>query len=307
MKKILTSAIAIGSAMTLAMISAAQVFALDENALQDGIFNEQAIAEQQFVNSFSDETTREVAEYYLNGGLSLEETADIMKTYEEGLEQMSISTRASVSSPYYNTSKLCGTKHYAAAIIVDPTEDVGEIFSLTFNNTILSCAKSDISICLPYTGSECETTMQNIIKQVKTNTTIKTTVMANAPEKATVAEGIVRYNFKITNKNSITSESDFRDAIQFNPISGSSVAMETYALGDVDHNGVIDAQDQTYLSQFLVGKIDGFNFTYSDGSNHYSFATNGLAADTNQDDVVDMLDAIQLNKYIAGQSNTLVD
>lgn len=71
MKKILTSAIAIGSAMTLAMISAAQVFALDENALQDGIFNEQAIAEQQFVNSFSDETTREVAEYYLNGGLSL--------------------------------------------------------------------------------------------------------------------------------------------------------------------------------------------------------------------------------------------
>ena len=83
--------------------------------------------------------------------------------------------------------------------------------------------------------------------------------------------------------------------------------METYALGDVDHNGVIDAQDQTYLSQFLVGKIDGFNFTYSDGSNHYSFATNGLAADTNQDDVVDMLDAIQLNKYIAGQSSTLVD
>ena len=100
MKKILTSAIAVGSAMTLAMISAAQVFALDENALQDGIFNEQAIAEQQFVNSFSDETTREVAEYYLNGGLSLEETADIMKTYEEGLRQMSISTRASVSSPY---------------------------------------------------------------------------------------------------------------------------------------------------------------------------------------------------------------
>ena len=74
MKKILTSAIAVGSAMTLAMLSAAQVFALDENALQDGIFNEQAIAEQQFVNSFSDETTREVAEYYLNGGLSLDET-----------------------------------------------------------------------------------------------------------------------------------------------------------------------------------------------------------------------------------------
>ena len=114
MKKILTSAIAVGSAMTLAMISAAQVFALDENAIQDGIFNEQAIAEQQFVNSFSDETTREVAEYYLNGGLSLEETADIMKTYEEGLEQMSVSTQATaIDSQYYSSTNLCGCCYYS--------------------------------------------------------------------------------------------------------------------------------------------------------------------------------------------------
>lgn len=308
MKKILTSAIAAGSAMTLAMLSAAQVFALDENALQDGIFNEQAIAEQQFVNSFSDETTREVAEYYLNGGLSLEETADIMKIYEEGLEQMSVSTQATIiDSQYYSSTNLCDTKHYAAAIIADTKEDVGETFSVIFNHNILSCAKSDVFLCFPYTKAECGATMVNTVKTAKTNTTIKTTVIANAPAKASVAEGIVRYKFGITDEESIGSEKDLRDAIDFDPVSNSAVTMETFALGDVDHNGVVNAQDQTYLSQFLIGKIDGFNFEYSDGSNHYSFATNGLAADTNQDNVVDMLDAIQLNKYIAGQSSTLVD
>lgn len=153
MKKILTSAIAVGSAMTLAMLSAAQVFALDENALQDGIFNEQAIAEQQFVNSFSDETTREVAEYYLNGGLSLEETADMVKIYEEGVEQTSISTQAgTVTSPYYNKSKLCGTKHYLAVIEVNPQYDVDEVFDFTLNTRFLTCDPvADKFTCAPYT------------------------------------------------------------------------------------------------------------------------------------------------------------
>ena len=50
-----------------------------------------------------------------------------------------------------------------------------------------------------------------------------------------------------------------------------------------------------------------FDFKYSDGSNHFSYATNGLAADVNQDNVIDMQDAIQIGKYVSGQSSTLVD
>lgn len=314
MKKILTSAIAIGSAMTLAMLSAAQVFALDENALQDGIFNEQAIAEQQFVNSFSDETTREVAEYYLNGGLSLEETADMVKIYEEGVEQMSISTQSgSVTSPYYSTSKLCDTKHYVAVIEALPQYDVNEVFDITLNTRFLKCDPAvDKFTCFPYTESSfAYSDYAFVFKSTASSTTIRTNVTANAKTNGTeaenkVAEPLVRFRLHYGDSTP-TSENALYKSISFSQVNQGGAEIETFALGDVNHDGVVDAQDQSYLTKFLIGSVNDFDFKYSDGSNHFSYATNGLAADVNQDNVVDMLDAIQIGKYVSGQSSTLVD
>lgn len=314
MKKILTSAIAIGSAMTLAMISAAQVFALDENALQDGIFNEQAIAEQQFVNSFSDETTRKVAEYYLNGGLSLEETADMVKIYEEGVEQMSISTQSGdVTTPYYSTSKLCGTKHYVAVIEALPQYDVNEVFDITLNTRFLKCDPAvDKFTCFPYTESSfAYSDYAFVFKSTASSTTIRTNVTANAKTNGTeaenkVAEPLVRFRLHYGDSTP-TSENALYKSISFSQVNQGGAEIETFALGDVNHDGVVDAQDQSYLTKFLIGSVNDFDFKYSDGSNHFSYATNGLAADVNQDNVVDMLDAIQIGKYVSGQSSTLVD
>ena len=314
MKKILTSAIAIGSAMTLAMISAAQVFALDENALQDGIFNEQAIAEQQFVNSFSDETTREVVEYYLNGGLSLEETADMVKIYEEGVEQMSISTQSGdVTTPYYSTSKLCGTKHYVAVIEALPQYDVNEVFDITLNTRFLKCDPAvDKFTCFPYTESSfAYSDYAFVFKSTASSTTIRTNVTANAKTNGTeaenkVAEPLVRFRLHYGDSTP-TSENALYKSISFSQVNQGGAEIETFALGDVNHDGVVDAQDQSYLTKFLIGSVNDFDFKYSDGSNHFSYATNGLAADVNQDNVVDMLDAIQIGKYVSGQSSTLVD
>lgn len=314
MKKILTSAIAIGSAMTLAMLSAAQVFAFDENALQDGIFNEQAIAEQQFVNSFSDETTRKVAEYYLNGGLSLEETADMVKIYEEGVEQMSISTQSGdVTSPYYSTSKLCGTKHYVAVIEALPQYDVNEVFDITLNTRFLKCDPTvDKFTCFPYTESSfAYSDYAFVFKSTASSTTIRTNVTANAKTNGTeaenkVAEPLVRFRLHYGDSTP-TSENALYKSISFSQVNQGGAEIETFALGDVNHDGVVDAQDQSYLTKFLIGSVNDFDFKYSDGSNHFSYATNGLAADVNQDNVVDMLDAVQIGKYIDGQSSTLVD
>lgn len=314
MKKILTSAIAIGSAMTLAMLSAAQVFALDENALQDGIFNEQAIAEQQFVNSFSDETTREVAEYYLNGGLSLEETADMVKIYEEGVEQMSISTQSGdVTTPYYSTSKLCGTKHYVAVIEALPQYDVNEVFDITLNTRFLKCDPAvDKFTCFPYTESSfAYSDYAFVFKSTASSTTIRTNVTANAKTNGTeaenkVAEPLVRFRLHYGDSTP-TSENALYKSISFSQVNQGGAEIETFALGDVNHDGVVDAQDQSYLTKFLIGSVNDFDFKYSDGSNHFSYATNGLAADVNQDNVVDMLDAVQIGKYVSGQSSTLVD
>lgn len=314
MKKILTSAIAVGSAMTLAMLSAAQVFALDENALQDGIFNEQAIAEQQFVNSFSDETTRKVAEYYLNGGLSLEETADMVKIYEEGVEQMSISTQSGdVTTPYYSTSKLCGTKHYVAVIEALPQYDVNEVFDITLNTRFLKCDPAvDKFTCFPYTESSfAYSDYAFVFKSTASSTTIRTNVTANAKTNGTeaenkVAEPLVRFRLHYGDSTP-TSENALYKSISFSQVNQGGAEIETFALGDVNHDGVVDAQDQSYLTKFLIGSVNDFDFKYSDGSNHFSYATNGLAADVNQDNVVDMLDAIQIGKYVSGQSSTLVD
>ena len=313
MKKILTSAIAVGSAMTLAMISAAQVFALDENALQDGIFNEQAIAEQQFVNSFSDETTREVAEYYLNGGLSLEETADMVKIYEEGVEQMSISTQSGDVTTYYSTSKLCGTKHYVAVIEALPQYDVNEVFDITLNTRFLKCDPAvDKFTCFPYTESSfAYSDYAFVFKSTASSTTIRTNVTANAKTNGTeaenkVAEPLVRFRLHYGDSTP-TSENALYKSISFSQVNQGGAEIETFALGDVNHDGVVDAQDQSYLTKFLIGSVNDFDFKYSDGSNHFSYATNGLAADVNQDNVVDMLDAIQIGKYVSGQSSTLVD
>lgn len=314
MKKILTSAIAVGSAMTLAMLSAAQVFALDENALHDGIFNEQAIAEQQFVNSFSDETTRKVAEYYLNGGLSLEETADMVKIYEEGVEQMSISTQSgNVTSPYYSTSKLCGTKHYVAVIEALPQYDVNEVFDITLNTRFLKCDPAvDKFTCFPYTESSfAYSDYAFVFKSTASSTTIRTNVTANAKTNGTeaenkVAEPLVRFRLHYGDSTP-TSENALYKSISFSQVNQGGAEIETFALGDVNHDGVVDAQDQSYLTKFLIGSVNDFDFKYSDGSNHFSYATNGLAADVNQDNVVDMLDAVQIGKYVSGQSSTLVD
>jgi hypothetical protein len=122
----------------------------------------------------------------------------------------------------------------------------------------------------------------------------------------TTAEPVLRY--KITPTSSAKNESAVYGGITFTDrLSTGDLDYETYALGDVDHNGVVNSADYTYLMDFLLMKRDDFDFTYSDGSNHFSFATNGLAADTTQDNAVDIRDASQLNAYLNGNTNTLVD
>lgn len=66
-----------------------------------------------------------------------------------------ISTQAgTVTSPYYNKSKLCGTKHYLAVIEVNPQYDVDEVFDFTLNTRFLTCDPvADKFTCAPYTKS----------------------------------------------------------------------------------------------------------------------------------------------------------
>ena len=238
----------------------------------------------------------------------------MVKIYEEGVEQMSISTQSGdVTSPYYSTSKLCGTKHYVAVIEALPQYDVNEVFDITLNTRFLKCDPAvDKFTCFPYTESSfAYSDYAFVFKSTASSTTIRTNVTANAKTNGTeaenkVAEPLVRFRLHYGDSTP-TSENALYKSISFSQVNQGGAEIETFALGDVNHDGVVDAQDQSYLTKFLIGSVNDFDFKYSDGSNHFSYATNGLAADVNQDNVVDMLDAVQIGKYVSGQSSTLVD
>ena len=166
--------------------------------------------------------------------------------------------------------------------------------------------------CFPYTESSfAYSDYAFVFKSTASSTTIRTNVTANAKTNGTeaenkVAEPLVRFRLHYGDSTP-TSENALYKSISFSQVNQGGAEIETFALGDVNHDGVVDAQDQSYLTKFLIGSVNDFDFKYSDGSNHFSYATNGLAADVNQDNVVDMLDAIQIGKYVSGQSSTLVD
>jgi hypothetical protein len=73
----------------------------------------------------------------------------------------------------------------------------------------------------------------------------------------------------------------------------------TYSLGDVNRDGVVDEKDSQILSSFMVmyGTPDPSRTEKEQECDMVAF---GLAADCNQDEVVDMIDTIVLNKYLAG-------
>lgn len=61
MKKIFCSTIAAVGATVLAFSSAVQVFAFDEDNLQNGLVTEEAISKNQFLSTFSDSNLQQVA------------------------------------------------------------------------------------------------------------------------------------------------------------------------------------------------------------------------------------------------------
>ncbi|MCI5845314.1 MAG: dockerin type I domain-containing protein [Oscillospiraceae bacterium] len=307
MKKIFCSTIAAVGATVLAFSSAVQVFAFDEDNLQNGLVTEEAISKNQFLSTFSDSNLQQVASCCLEEGLSVNETSALMETYQIGLEQIQAESEV-LPSPYYNTSALCDTKHFIAAIVIDPSQALDEIFDLVINNSRLTYNDGDAFLCFPYTQSQYTASFNSRIPAnlvTASTTTIRTDVTANALSAST-SEGVLRY--KVNPTSNTTSERTLYGSISLNDRLGNgNIAFETFALGDVDHNGVVNAVDVTYLTDFVTFNRSDFNFIYSDGSNHYSAATNGLAADTNQDNAVDIRDVAQLNQYLNGNSNTLVD
>lgn len=71
-----------------------------------------------------------------------------------------------------------------------------------------------------------------------------------------------------------------------------------YALGDVNRDGVVDSSDSSIMESFMVN-LGASNPSRSEKEQQCDVVAFGLAADCNQDNVVNILDAIYLNHHLA--------
>lgn len=268
-----------------------------------------AVQKEEFVSSFSDAETKQVAQYLVDNGLSLEESKDLMKTYEKGLAIIARESENSgiamydledsadeeihIDAPFYSETNLASTDHYIAVINTNVDRNVRGCLDFLFHekysyydNEVLYFLNNDtnISKLLPiYEDSDLSLTYKLITDGTYTGTDIMCLVK--------VGTGINTF-----------SESDLRNSISMVDTSHiGGFKMLTFALGDIDHNGIVNEADSTYLMKFLVHL--SLEFSYNSGTDDTSSLMNIAAMNFNLDDKVDLEDAISLNRYIANSEN----
>lgn len=269
----------------------------------------EAIDAQEYVNSFENPETREVAQFYLDNGISGDELKDMMSTYEEGLallssEQTDESGIALTSANsgttvslgnggnYYNGTRMANSKHYAVITNDRPKAHVVGNFIVSTSNAV----SYDIATH-PYT---LQSGYENL--GFSTSKNQQQLIIAGTLESDSESvEAIVTLPFTA---GIATSEAKLRSGFtlssNFNSMNGvdGSYSMNTYALGDLDHNGIVDSADYTLASRFLVSLINKVTFNYKDVGPGVAAAIFILAFDVNMDGQIDLSDAVGINKII---------
>lgn len=200
-----------------------------------------AVQKEEFVSSFSDAETKQVAQYLVDNGLSLEESKDLMKTYEKGLAIIARESENSgiamydledsadeeihIDAPFYSETNLASTDHYIAVINTNVDRNVRGCLDFLFHekysyydNEVLYFLNNDtnISKLLPiYEDSDLSLTYKLITDGTYTGTDIMCLVK--------VGTGINTF-----------SESDLRNSISMVDTSHiGGFKMHTFALGDI--------------------------------------------------------------------------
>lgn len=269
----------------------------------------EAIDAQEYVNSFENPETREVAQFYLDNGISGDELKDMMSTYEEGLallnseqtDESGIALTSANSSTtvslgnggnYYNGTRMANSKHYAVITNDRPKAHVVGNFIVSTSNAV----SYDIATH-PYT---LQSGYENL--GFSTSKNQQQLIIAGTLESDSESvEAIVTFPFTA---GIATSEAKLRSGFtlssnfnSMNDVDG-SYSMNTYALGDLDHNGIVDSADYTLASRFLVSLINKVTFNYKDVGPGVASAIFILAFDVNMDGQIDLSDAVGINKII---------
>lgn len=292
MKKLTAGVSALAMAATLSATSV-PAFAAEFESMES----------QEFVNSFENPDTRTVAQFYLDNGLSLDELEDIMTTYEEGLiileqnQSTSASTRSAGSTvtltgDYYNNIRKANSSHYAV-ITNDYTDAYVSANILVSMSSSVSCYSTNVTFKGNY-GDD----LSSAVSSNKKNVSISGFVN---PSSKTISEAMATFQLDIGSAPSEASVySSLSCTVNYNSLNGKDAkfSLNTYALGDIDHNGIVNSADSTLASQFLVHLVTSIQFDYSDVGDDIASQIFTLAFDVNMDGKIDITDSVEINKLV---------
>ena len=285
---------------TAAILAAVTTTAMAASISPAFAYENQDMAKEEFVQSFNEGIDRKCAQYLIDNGCALDEAMDIMDTYMEGLAMMEEQpmARAASNGYYYSSTNLAPTEHFALIIAVTPAYSANKVtIDVSANASLLSSTDShfEYSYCSNYVN-----TVTHEYESANNMWNHSVRLSGINPSPQTEACSVIRY--PIVPGVGVTTETAIRQNILFDvsTISNSEFALETYAKGDVNHDGMVNKADSTLLLQFLAEQT-ALDLTYADGSNHYSFVTNVAAADFNLDGIVSMVDIVKLDQYLASK------
>lgn len=273
------------------------------------VFAEERVTsgEESFVSSYEGEA-QAVAQYLLDNGCSLEEAKEMMDIYLKGKEQLDSMGKGDMGSPvdidYYTATCIAPTPHYAAIISIDPTKQLENVklHLKGVTSSIVAPDKGEYKVCSSY--SSALSGISDSLEYLHTDVWRYIISISNVDKlNITTAEPMIIVPLSI-GEETLTERSVYR-GFEFSYEEKSDngfYTYETFALGDVNHDGQVNESDATMLVNILSGS-DTFKHIYKDSSNHYSGVTNKLASDVNFDGTVDLKDVELIKAYLDGTYN----
>ncbi len=249
---------------------------------------------EALINSYGNPVAQDIAEYCLDNGMSLEETKELVDGYASR-HPVTVARSATVTnriySDYYNTNAISDSDHYMAVIVTDTTSRVSGHYFSNFESN-LATYNDSTSLCRGYdTASGVNLTVNSYGAYLRID-------MA-APAGVTTASEAAFVKHKLLEGADASGEDDIYRAITFSPndsLSG-KVAYDTYAVGDVDHDGDVTSDDVDCLLEYIVESRDDLGFIYNDSNGvvrPLSAITNWLAADANGDNKISLTDVTKI-------------
>lgn len=261
---------------------------------------------QNFISSLNDSEKR-LANAFLSSGYSLDETSDLISAYKNGTKKITRTRNRTypTNTNFYSGVNLSENQHYAVIIKNNGSTSESVNLKLGYNdNWIGFTSTSPVEYRLLNQSANMSVTHQTVAgsKEILMSGYIPSTTSLSVPA------GVIELPFNVIVNNPIGNEQKTESSLYHKltfqrlynyVINGvdTTFCMETYVRGDVNHDGIVDEVDVTYLSNYLIGDIEELAFSYTDKSDYVTKIVNDLAMDTNKNGEADLSDLAWIMKH----------